>query len=92
MNELCKKALRKLLSKNLFVSVSGSGLVLSLVISLASPAWAKPETITFLHTNDLYEISAKGGKGGMGRLAQMLKEERGLAGRRFESFWAHHFL
>lgn len=37
---------------------------------------AAPTTITFLHTNDVYEISPKGGRGGLAELMTLLRRER----------------
>jgi 2',3'-cyclic-nucleotide 2'-phosphodiesterase (5'-nucleotidase family) len=39
-------------------------------------AAAEPVTITFLHTNDVYEISPKGGQGGLAELKTLLDQER----------------
>ena len=63
------------------------GLILS--VSLAFPlsiAQAEPATITFLHTNDLYEISPKRGKGGMARLSALLSVERASAAHAITTF------
>lgn len=46
---------------------------------VAGSAIAKPVTITFFHTNDVYEISPKSGKGGMAELMTLLKKERAVA-------------
>ena len=43
---------------------------------LATAAMAEPVTITFLHTNDIYEISPDDGQGGFGELATLLERER----------------
>jgi len=61
-------------------------LMVALMLSLVSPTWAEPATITFLHTNDVYEISPKRGKGGMARLAAMLNKERGAASHAITTF------
>ncbi|HET6466905.1 MAG TPA: 5'-nucleotidase C-terminal domain-containing protein [Geminicoccaceae bacterium] len=37
---------------------------------------AEPVTITFLHTNDVYEIAPKGGQGGLAELKTLLDQER----------------
>ena len=46
------------------------------VLLLSASAVAEPVTITFLHTNDIYEISPSGGQGGLGQLATLLENER----------------
>lgn len=46
------------------------------VLFAAAAAIAAPTKITFLHTNDVYEISPKGGKGGLAELMTLLKAER----------------
>ena len=53
---------------------------------LASQALAEPVTITFLHTNDVYEISPKGGRGGLGELATLLEAERAAAEHSITTF------
>ncbi len=49
---------------------------LGLAILWLSPAFAAPVKITFLHTNDIYLIDQKGGKGGFPKLMSLLKQER----------------
>lgn len=49
------------------------------VLVLAAVSYAvqaAPTTITFLHTNDVYEISPKGGRGGLAELMTLLRHER----------------
>jgi 2',3'-cyclic-nucleotide 2'-phosphodiesterase (5'-nucleotidase family) len=43
---------------------------------LPALALAEPVTLTFLHTNDVYEISPKGGRGGLAELKTLLDQER----------------
>ena len=53
---------------------------------VAAPALAEPVTITFLHTNDVYEIAPRRGRGGLAELATMLKAEREAAGHSITTF------
>ena len=55
---------------------TASSIVLLTAHALAAQAMAEPVKITFLHTNDVYEISPKGGKGGLAELATLLGDER----------------
>jgi 5'-nucleotidase / UDP-sugar diphosphatase len=48
----------------------------ALLLLFAGAAWAEPVTITFLHTNDVYEIAPVGGQGGLAELGTLLKQER----------------
>ncbi|MFO1035216.1 MAG: 5'-nucleotidase C-terminal domain-containing protein [Geminicoccaceae bacterium] len=43
---------------------------------VAGAARAEPTTVTFLHTNDLYEIAPMKGQGGFAPLMTLLREER----------------
>ena len=54
-------------------------LALWLVVSTPFVALAAPETITFLHVNDVYEITANNGKGGFAELHTLVKQERAKA-------------
>ncbi|MGH6914741.1 MAG: bifunctional metallophosphatase/5'-nucleotidase, partial [Geminicoccales bacterium] len=47
-----------------------------LTLALCRPALAEPVTITFLHTNDVYEIAPIDGQGGFAPLATLLEQER----------------
>lgn len=49
------------------------------LFALVAPAEAEPVTITFLHTNDVYEIVPKEGRGGLAELATLLAAEREAA-------------
>ena len=53
--------------------------LLVLAMLAAGPAFAQKAVITFLHLNDLYEISPKEGRGGCASLATLLKQERAKA-------------
>lgn len=46
------------------------------VMLLAVPAMAEPTRITFLHTNDVYEMSPKAGIGGLAELMTLVRAER----------------
>ena len=50
-----------------------------IALTLAPVAKAEPVTVTFLHTNDVYEIAAKKGVGGLAELMTLLKTERAAA-------------
>src|SRR5215510_13821003 len=52
---------------------------LAVVVALAASATAQTATVTFLHINDVYEISPKDGKGGFAPLMTLLKQERAAA-------------
>jgi 5'-nucleotidase/UDP-sugar diphosphatase len=47
-----------------------------LAVVWIGPVRAEPVTITFLHTNDVYEIAPVNGRGGFAQLATLLEEER----------------
>jgi 2',3'-cyclic-nucleotide 2'-phosphodiesterase (5'-nucleotidase family) len=47
-----------------------------LAVAWIGPVWAEPVTITFLHTNDNYEIAPVNGQGGFAELATLLEQER----------------
>ncbi len=49
---------------------------LAVLVLCSAPAWAEPLTVTFLHTNDVYEIAPRGGRGGLAELMALLKQER----------------
>jgi 2',3'-cyclic-nucleotide 2'-phosphodiesterase (5'-nucleotidase family) len=46
------------------------------IVLAAAVALAAPTKITFLHTNDVYEISPKNGQGGLAELMTLLEAER----------------
>jgi 2',3'-cyclic-nucleotide 2'-phosphodiesterase (5'-nucleotidase family) len=61
---------------SLTVPVARVALVLLLTLAWAGVAAADPVRITFLHTNDVYEIAPVGGQGGLAELGTLLKQER----------------
>jgi 2',3'-cyclic-nucleotide 2'-phosphodiesterase (5'-nucleotidase family) len=52
----------------------------------AGAVLAEPTTITFLHTNDVYEISPQDGQGGLAELMTLLKQQRAGAGHNITTF------
>lgn len=48
----------------------------TLAVVWIGPVRAEPVTITFLHTNDVYEIAPVNGRGGFAPLATLLEQER----------------
>ncbi|MHA1151194.1 MAG: bifunctional metallophosphatase/5'-nucleotidase [Alphaproteobacteria bacterium] len=52
---------------------------IGLMLVLPLVAAAEPTKITFLHVNDVYEISAKRGQGGLAELMTLLRQERAAA-------------
>jgi 5'-nucleotidase/UDP-sugar diphosphatase len=54
-------------------------LAVAAVVLLAIPAFAQTATVTFLHLNDVYEISPRQGRGGFAPLMTLLREERAKA-------------
>ncbi len=86
MMKICNKNIRKTIYKSMLTTLTGLTIGFGLVLSQALPSWAEPVTVTFLHTNDVYEISASDGKGGMGRLSHMLTEERSSASHSVTTF------
>lgn len=68
---------------------AGAAIVLSAVVLATPIAWlraAEPVTVTFLHFNDFYEISPKGGKGGFAPLMTPLEQERATAAHTITAF------
>jgi len=59
--------------------ISAAVLIAAVAGSFASWAWAQSARLTLLHINDVYEISAKGGKGGLAELMTLLRAERAKA-------------
>jgi 2',3'-cyclic-nucleotide 2'-phosphodiesterase (5'-nucleotidase family) len=53
---------------------------------LGGAALAEPVTITFLHTNDVYEIAPREGRGGLAELATLLRTERANAEHSITTF------
>ncbi len=58
----------------------------SFILVLPFAALAEPTKITFLHTNDVYEISAKRGQGGFAELMTLLRAERAAAQHSITTF------
>ena len=56
------------------------------ILVLSFAASAEPTKITFLHTNDVYEISAKRGQGGFAELMTLLRAERAAADHSITTF------
>jgi 2',3'-cyclic-nucleotide 2'-phosphodiesterase (5'-nucleotidase family) len=54
-------------------------LAVAVVLALAASAFAQTATVTFLHLNDVYELSPKQGRGGFAPLMTLLKAERTAA-------------
>jgi len=52
---------------------------IGVLMTLPLVAAAEPTKITFLHVNDVYEISAKRGQGGFAELMTLLRQERAAA-------------
>jgi len=50
------------------------------------PVQAEPTKVTFLHTNDLYEISPKRGQGGLAQLMTLIKAERAASANTITTF------
>jgi len=57
-----------------------------LILVLPFAALAEPTKITFLHVNDVYEISAKRGQGGFAELMTLLRAERAAAQHSITTF------
>ncbi|MBL6946737.1 MAG: 5'-nucleotidase C-terminal domain-containing protein [Rhodospirillales bacterium] len=47
---------------------------------------AAPTKVTFLHTNDVYEISPKGGQGGLAELMTLIRKERAATDHSITTF------
>ena len=60
--------------------------VAALLLALPLAAAAEPTKITFLHVNDVYEISPKRGQGGFAELMSLLKAERAAAQHSITTF------
>ncbi len=56
------------------------------LVVAAAVAQAAPVKVTFLHTNDVYEIAPKKAKGGLAELMTLLKAERAAAGHSVTTF------
>jgi 5'-nucleotidase / UDP-sugar diphosphatase len=58
----------------------------ALSLWLGGVAVAEPVTITLLHTNDVYEIAPREGRGGLAELATLLQQERADAEHSITTF------
>ena len=58
----------------------------ALNLLLAGAALAEPVTVTVLHTNDVYEIAPREGRGGLAELATLLQQERAAAEHSITTF------
>jgi 5'-nucleotidase / UDP-sugar diphosphatase len=56
------------------------------LLMLGGAAFAEPVTITLLHTNDVYEIAPREGRGGLAELATLLRTERAIAEHSITTF------
>lgn len=65
----------------ILASALGAGLAL-----LSAPSRAEPVTITILHTNDVYEIAPKRGRGGLAELMTLLERERARSPHHLTTF------
>lgn len=63
--------MNRFLRQRCFAIAAGQALML-----LGGGALADPVTVTLLHTNDVYEISPREGRGGLAELATLLERER----------------
>jgi len=63
-----------------------TGPAAALALLLAGGAFAEPVTITLLHTNDVYEIAPKDGRGGLAELMTLLAQERAAAAYSITTF------
>lgn len=59
---------------------------IGLLLMLPLVAVAEPTKITFLHVNDVYEISPKRGQGGLAELMTLLRQERAAAENSITTF------
>ena len=59
--------------------LSATSLFVVLFAGAPFPAWSQSADLTLLHVNDVYEISAKKGKGGLAELMTLLRQERARA-------------
>ncbi len=72
--------------RNLFKQFAARVAAVGFILVLPLAAAAEPTKITFLHTNDVYEISAKRGQGGFAELMTLLKAERAAAQHSITTF------
>ena len=62
--------------------LKGISILEALASGVPAPTSAEPVTITFLHTNDVYELLPIKGRGGFAELMTVLKQERAKAEKR----------
>lgn len=56
--------------------VPDAAAIAAVMVLLAAPAMAEPTRITFLHANDIYEVSPKNGIGGLAEMMTLVRAER----------------
>ena len=61
-------------------------LLAGVLLTFSALACAEPTTLTFLHVNDVYEISPKRGKGGFAPLMTLLERERAASPHSITTF------
>ena len=62
--------------RRMLVTVLGTLALASSAFAQTPPPQPQIATVTFLHLNDVYEISAKQGRGGFAPLMTLLRQER----------------
>lgn len=62
------------------------GAATAISVFLTAAVLAEPTKITFLHTNDIYEISPRDGIGGMAELMSLLRGERATSAHSITTF------
>jgi 5'-nucleotidase / UDP-sugar diphosphatase len=64
----------------------GVAITAASLLLLGGATRAEPVTITLLHTNDVYEIAPREGRGGLAELATLLQQERAKAEHSITTF------
>ncbi len=64
---------------NLKQGIAAFAFAALLIVAGTAQSWAQSAKVTFLHVNDVYEISPKRGIGGLAELMTLLKAERAKA-------------
>jgi 2',3'-cyclic-nucleotide 2'-phosphodiesterase (5'-nucleotidase family) len=64
----------------------GIAITAASLLMLGGGARAEPVTVTLLHTNDVYEIAPREGRGGLAELATLLQQERAQAEHSITTF------
>jgi 5'-nucleotidase / UDP-sugar diphosphatase len=67
-------------------SWAAAPVVWALGLMIVGAARAEPVTITLLHSNDVYEIAPKEGRGGLAELMTLLRRERAAAAHSITTF------